>query len=574
MTTEQHMRHGIAPVHTIGELVADTLRAAGVRHAFTVPGESFLGVLEALGDAGIHVVAARHEGGAGFMAESYGQLTGQPAALLVTRAVGVANAAIAIHTAYADSTPMIVLAGQVPTSSSGREAFQEADLVRTFGALGKWAAEPRHPDEVGPAIRTAVHEACRGRPGPTLVALPEDLLDRAAPAHSAPRPARRPAATDPEQADVAAALSMLTGARRPVIVAGAGVLRAGATEELATFAEELAVPVISSWRRGDVMDNAHPLYLGMTGYWAAATVRQRLLAADALLVLGCRLNEPTTFGYQYPRPDQRWIHVDLEPGVERPAQTKPEAAVRADAGAFLRAANARLRQHPTRSAATRRAANSADRRAWLHAATVDDGQWSGPGPHPGRVIATLRRVLPDDAILTTDAGNFAGWAARGFHFRQPGTFLGPTSGAMGYALPAAVAAAVARPGRPVVALAGDGGLGMTLTELETAVRERVPIVVLCFDNRRYGTIRMWQDRRGRGQGVATDLGAVDFAAAARALGAAGTTVDSDDAFEPALRAALAADRPTLLHIALDRSWVSVDDHPAGHPADHPAGSSR
>ncbi len=190
------------------------------------------------------------------------------------------------------------------------------------------------------------------------------------------------------------------------------------------------------------------------------------------------------------------------------------------------------------------------------------------------MIATLRRVLPPDAILTTDAGNFAGWAARGFAFRRPGTFLGPTSGAMGYALPAAVAAAVARPGPPVVALAGDGGLGMTLTELETAVRARARIVVLCFDNRRYGTIRMWQDRRARGQGVATELGAVDFAAAARALGAAGTTVEHDDEFEPALRAALAADGPTLLHLRIDRGWVSVDDTPTDTPTDTPPGARR
>ncbi|HWM06468.1 MAG TPA: thiamine pyrophosphate-binding protein, partial [Actinophytocola sp.] len=315
MTTEQRMRHGTDPVRTTGEQVAETLRAAGIRHAFTVPGESFLGVLEALDDAGIQVVAARHEGGAGFMAEAYGQLTGQPAALLVTRAVGVANASIAIHTAYADSTPMIVLAGQVPTTTSGREAFQEADLVRTFGALGKWAAEPRQADEVAAAVRTAVYEACDGRPGPTLVTLPEDLLDQPA-AGPPPSDPRRRTAEEPDPGDVTAALALLTRARRPVIVAGAGVLRAGATAELTEFAEAVGVTVISSWRRGDVMDNEHPLYLGMTGYWAATTVKRRLLAADALLVLGCRLNEPTTFGYQYPRSDQRWIHVDLEPGVE------------------------------------------------------------------------------------------------------------------------------------------------------------------------------------------------------------------------------------------------------------------
>jgi acetolactate synthase-1/2/3 large subunit len=243
----------------------------------------------------------------------------------------------------------------------------------------------------------------------------------------------------------------------------------------------------------------------------------------------------------------------------------PEITVAADAKAFLRAANERLVGRAVLDAAlvaTRQARNATDRAAWEAASIVDAEPWDGPGVHPGRTVATLRRVLPDDAILTTDAGNFAGWAGRGFRFRRPGTFLGSTSGAMGYGLPAAITAALVHRDRAVVALVGDGGLGMTMAELETTVRIGVRVVVVAFDNERYGTIRMWQERRGTGIGVATELGPVDFAAIARACGARGVRVERDADFEPALRAALAADRSTVIQVTLDRRWISVDQPPA------------
>jgi acetolactate synthase-1/2/3 large subunit len=313
-----------------------------------------------------------------------------------------------------------------------------------------------------------------------------------------------------------------------------------------------------------VISNDHPLYLGMAGLGAAPTVRERLDAADAMLVIGSRLNEPTTYGYEMPRDGLRWAHVDLEPGRAEGVGT-PEIAVEADAKSFLRAANERLLGRSVLDAAlvaTRQANNAADRAAWEAASVVDAEPWDGPGVHPGRTVTTLRRVLPDDAILTTDAGNFAGWAARGFRFRRPGTFLGSTSGAMGYGFPAAITAALVHRDRAVVALVGDGGLGMTLAEIETTVRVGARVVVVVFDNERYGTIRMWQERRGTGIGIATELGPVDFAAIARACGARGVRVDRDADFEPALRAALAADRSTVIQVALDRRWLSIDDAPA------------
>lgn len=548
---------------SVGRYIADALRSAGVRYAFTVPGESFLGLLDAFEGAGIKVIATRHEGAASFMAEAHGQLTGRPAVCLGTRAVGGSNLAIGIHTARQNSTPFFAAVGQVQRSFLGREAFQEIDQVATLGGLAKWAAEPHDIAQVESTTTEAIRQALGGRPGPVLLALPEDLLDEPMP-EDARLDAGRPSLPRASDEEIRAVIEMLASACRPVILAGAGILRARTSTELLHFAELLQVPIIASWRRADVISNDHPLYLGMAGLGAPATVRERLDSADVLVVIGSRLNEATSYGYTIPRAGARWAHVDVLPA--RPGGLPAaELAVASDAKAFLRAANERLVGRAVLDAervASRQTSNAADRAAWEAASVVDAEPWDGPGVHPGRTVATLRRVLPDDAILTTDAGNFGGWAARGYRFRRPGTFLGTTSGAMGYGLPAAIAASLVHRDRAVVALVGDGGLGMTLAELETAVRVGARVVVVVFDNERYGTIRMWQEQRGTGIGVATELGPVDFAAIARACGARGVHVEKDAEFEAALRGALAADRPTVLQLSLDRRWVSVDQPPA------------
>jgi acetolactate synthase I/II/III large subunit len=548
---------------SVGRMIADSLRRAGVRWAFTVPGESFLGLLEGFEAAGINVVATRHEGAAAFMAEAHAQLTGRPAAALGTRAVGASNLAIGIHTAFADSSPMFVLVGQVARASRGREGFQEVDLVGSLGGLAKWAAEPADVEAAVAAVAEAVSQATSGRPGPVLLALAEDLLDEIVPAGAVTAPARatpqRP--TDDEVRDV---LQLLSRAERPVILAGAGVLRARTSNDLLRLAELLRVPVIASWRRGDVISNDHPLYLGMAGYGSPSEVRERLARADAMLVIGSRLGEITSFGWTIPAAETRWAHVDLAPQRPDPALRPADVTITADARLFLRAAVSRLEARGVLDAEhtdARAAANAEDRAAWEAATVVDEHPWSGPGVHPGRVVTTLRRVLPDDAIVTTDAGSFGTWAARGFRFRKPGTFLGSTSGAMGYGLPAAIAAGLVHRDRAIVALIGDGGMGMTLAEIETAVRNDLRTIIIVFDNERYGMIRSYQDRRQGGGTAATDLGPVDFAAVARALGARGVHVADDQAFEPALRQALVTDRPTLLHLALDRRWEGVDSRP-------------
>ncbi|MDL2335457.1 MAG: thiamine pyrophosphate-binding protein [Chloroflexota bacterium] len=543
---------------TVGRLIADALAAAGVRWAFTVPGESFLDVLDALPAAGIRVIATRHEGGASFMAEAVGQLTGQPAAVLGTRAVGAANMSIGIHTARSNSTPMVALVGQVARSHLGREAFQESDLVATFGGLAKWATQIDDPDTAAAQLGEGLALMHSGRPGPVLFALPEDVLGEAVPAGV--RVSVAPlAAPPPDDAAVEEVLALLAAAKRPVILAGGGVSAAGARAALVALSERLEVPVMAAWRRPTVFPNDHPHYLGMTGYGAPANVRARLDEADALLVIGSRLNEIATFDYRFPRPRQRWAHVDLAPRNTAVAGLRrANICVPADAGAFLLAALERSRTY--KSPKARVATLAADRAAYLAASSLpDDPAWAGPGVGPAHVTNVLQRVAPANTIFTTDAGNFGLWLARGFKFGAEHGFVGPTSGAMGYGLPSAIAASLVAPDRPVIALVGDGGLAMTMSELETAVRTGARPVVLAFDNRRYGTIAMHQRNVGLAE-TATGLGPMDFAAIARAMGAQGARVTRDSEFEPALRDALAANKAALLHLEIDPSWVTPDSH--------------
>jgi acetolactate synthase-1/2/3 large subunit len=548
---------------TGGRAVVEALESAGIDFAFAVPGESFLGLLDALHDSSIRLVATRHEGGAAFMAEAFGQLTGRPAACLATRAVGAANLAIGLHTAKQDSTPLVALVGQVPRAFRGREAFQEADLAGTFGALCKAAAELDDPAELGRRTSELLQTAVSGRPGPVLLALPEDVLDATVDREVAPgaegagdEATEQSDTGEPDPASVDAVLRDLRAARRPVVVAGAGVLREGAVERLVDFAEATRIPVLAAWRRPDVFPNDHPLYLGMTGLSAPPTVRERFAAADVVLALGTRLSEISTFGYELPAAGARLIQVDREPGFPGDRR-QPDLAIRGSVAAFLGAALERLGAEPFPPPAEREALDSTDRERYLGATEPPVRPPSSP-IDPAAVVRALGDLLATDAIVTTDAGNFAGWFARYLRFRPPGRYLGPTSGAMGYALPAAIAAALAEPARPVVALAGDGGFAMLLAELETAVRLGLRLVALVLDNRMYGTIRMHQEAEHPGRAVATDLGPIDFAAAAEAFGARGLRVERDADVPEALERALAGPGVTVVHLLIDRRYLSVD----------------
>jgi acetolactate synthase-1/2/3 large subunit len=541
---------------TIADLLARALADAGVRWAFTVPGESFLGLLDALPRAGVTVVATRHGGAAAFMAEAVGQLTGLPAACLGTRAVGAANLGIGIHTARQDSTPMVAVLGQVQRAIRGREALQEANLAATVGGLAKWAVELDDPERAGALVGEGLSVMLSGRPGPVFYSVPVDVFGERAGVQSVEVTPTQPSPPAPDV--VARIVALLANAERPAILAGGGVLRAGAVDALQQFSERLGVPVFCAWRRPTAFANDHPHYLGMTGYGAAPTVLPRLKSADALLVIGCRLNEPASFEYQIPARLTRWAHVDLEPRQPGHRLRVPTVSLAADANAFLHAALQVKFGVKADLLKARAAAITAEREAYLAASAPDEQApegWRGTGVNPGAVIATLQRVLAPQTIITSDAGNFGLWLARSFRFGRQNAFLGPTSGAMGYGLPAAIAAGLAAPDRPVVALCGDGGFAMTMNELETAVRTGTRPVVLVFDNRRFGTIAMHQQSEGRDT-VATQLGPFDFATVARAAGAQGGRVTRDVEFEPALRDALVAGRPAVLHLEVDPRWVS------------------
>jgi acetolactate synthase-1/2/3 large subunit len=561
------MTESQAATVTVGEALAETLARAGVKIAFTVPGESLLGLLEGLQAHRIRIVTTRHEGAASFMAEAVAQLTGRPTLVMAGRAPGAANLAIGLQAAYADSAPVVAIVGQVRREFRGREAFQELDVVRTFEPVVKWAAEAREPGEVTQLADRAVGTALRGRPGPALLAVPEDLLDMAVPLPQS-HPSHADHQPEPDPTLVRKVLRLLLAAERPLILAGAGVLRARSTDALVRFAETVQVPVVASWRRGDVFPNDNPLYLGMSGLGSPATVRERLASADALLVLGSRLGELTTYGYSIPAEGTRWAQVDMEPRGAG-LSNRAEMVMASDVAAFLRVAQRLLASAALDAAGfdARKARNVADREAWEAATDFGERSWDGPGVDPAAVVETLKSLLPAETIVTSDAGDFGTWAARGFRFHRPGTFLATTAGAMGFGLPAAIGAALARPGRLAVALAGDGGFGMTMAELETAVRERAHVVAIVFDNGRYGTIWRHQVKRGGAGGLATGLGAVDYAAIAQACGALGLTVRSDGEFEPALRQAMDAGRPALLHLELDPRWTTPDELPGAEPGE-------
>jgi acetolactate synthase-1/2/3 large subunit len=543
---------------TGGRAVVQALLAAGVNHAFCVPGESFLGLLDALYDTPrIRVVATRHEGGAAFMAEAMAKLTRRPTVCMGTRMVGAGNLAIGIHTAHQDSSPLLALVGQVATTERHREAFQETELAQVFAPIAKWAVEPPGADRLGELTLRAARLAVSGRPGPVVLALREDLLAQEVAPFSAP--AFEPPCPAPDPRRVTAALRLLRTARRPVMILGGGVLAAGASELYVKLAELEQIPATAAWRRPDVFPNDHPLYLGHGGLGAVPSLRQRLLEADAVLAVGTRLNEFTSQVYQVPAPDARLIHVDVAAevlGGHRVADVPIQADARLFADALLAAVA--LGPAPPDVLDERRTRNALDRASWEEQTTPRRGR-ARPGYLDQQAIAAeLRCRLPSHTIVTTDAGNFGGWPARYLRWQQPGTFLGPTSGAMGYGVPAAIAARLARPQQPVVALVGDGGLLMTGTEMETAVRERAPIVVLVYDNAQYGTIRMHQEREHPGRPIATTLGPVDFAAFARALGANGISVRDEQEFGPAVAEAVAqTERPSLLHLRVDPEQISV-----------------
>lgn len=529
------------------------LRDRGVRYAFGVPGESFLGLLDALHETPeIHLVSTRHEGGAAFMAEAVGKLTGQPAICMGTRGVGTANLAIGIHTAYQDSTPLIALVGQVETPIRHREALQEVELAPFLSQITKWAVEAPNGERLPELVSEAYRRAVTGRPGPVAIALRGDILDEMVSA-DLPAATAIPVAA-PSAALVEAVLAMLRDAERPLIVAGGGVLRSDATASLVSLAERIAVPVMTAFRRHDAFPNDHPLYAGSLSIGAPAEVIQRARDADVVLAMGTRLSETTTFGYSLPTPGARLIHVDISPEVT--GRTYPaELAIAADARTTIEMMLGASTGEPD---AHRAGHNTQTRSVYDKATTVPTTPAVQDLVDPAVVIGELQRQLPVEAVLTSDAGNFYGWLSRYFRFNQPGTFLGPTSGAMGYAVPAAVAAAIVRQNRvPCVAIAGDGGLMMTGNELAVAAQRGLNVTCIVFNNSMYGTIRLHQERAYPGRISGTDLWSPDFVKYAEVFGGLGIRVERNEDVADGVRQVLDHPGVSVLEVVMSPETIAV-----------------
>lgn len=535
---------------TGGQSLVEALRVQGVDTVFCVPGESYLEVLDALYDhqQEIRVVACRHESGAGFMAEAYGKLTGRPGICMVTRGPGATNASIAVHTAYQDSTPMILFVGQVGRDMCEREAFQEIDYRRMFGEFTKWVTQIDDASRIGEYVARAFSVAMSGRPGPVVIALPEDMLTDS----SFPKPTRPVdiAQAYPDPAAMERIGALLAQAKRPLmILGGSGWTQAG-WRDMAKFASRQNLPVACSFRRQDLFDNLHPNYVGDVGIGINPDLATMIRNADVLLAVGARLGEMATSGYtllDIPCPAQKLVHVLNDP-EEMGRVYQPEVRVQASLDAFAAEA-ARLP-----------AADSGAWRQWLAAARANYLKYIEPQPRdtrfdPAVAIRALREVLSPDAIITNGAGNYSAWAHRYHQFSHPRSQLAPTSGAMGYGVPAAIAAKICNPARQVVCLAGDGCFLMTGQELATAVRNRLAIVFIVFNNGMYGTIRMHQEKHYPGRVVGTDLSNPDFVTYARSFGIEGACIDDSSQFAPmlghALQVSACASNPFLIEVRCD-----------------------
>jgi len=546
---------------TGGQLVVDHLVANRIDAAFCVPGESYLAVLDALYDTPTRLITCRHEAGAANMAVAYGKLTGRPGVCLVTRGPGATQASVGVHTAAQDSAPLLLLVGQVGRGVRGRESFQELDVPAVFGPMAKWAAEADDPARLPELLARAFEVATSGRPGPVVLALPEDVL--AATARVADARPVRPVAPGVAPADLARLRELLGGARRPLLIAGGPGWTEVAAADLRAVAEASRLPVAVSWRSQDVLDNRSGSYVGDLGVSANPALAERVRAADLVVAVGPRLGEITTGGYRLlepPVPRQRLVHV--HPGLAELGRLyQPTLAVNAAVGPFLAAWRSVPPVRGDAWAAWTEAARS-NYQAWVRPWPADAPARPGAAPAgPGRVdlgqaLAALRQRLPDDAVVASGAGNYSVWVHRFFQFRRHGTQLAPKSGAMGFGLPAALAAKVVHPKRTVVAVAGDGDFVMCGHELATAVQHGLDVVVLVVDNGMYGTIRMHQERAYPGRVIATDLQNPDFAALAEAYGAAGETVADTGDFPAALDRALEAGRPAVLALKVDPESIA------------------
>ena len=542
------------PTRPGGRILVDALRRHGVDRLFCVPGESFLDVLDALYDTpAIAVIVAKHEGAAANMAEADGKLTGRPGICFVTRGPGATHGSVGVHTAYQDSTPMILFVGQVQRNARGREAFQEVEFRQLFAPIAKWVAEIESADRIPEYVLRAFQIATSGRPGPVVLSLPEDML--AEPSAAADTEAFRPVQAAPGDDDLALVRAELERASQPLLIAGGSCWSDEGCAALARFAEANALPVLASFRRQDLIDNNHACYAGHLSLGMPPFLQQRIKAADLIVALGTRLGDINTMTYTLlkpPRLAQRLVHVHAEPAeLNRVYQTDVAIAASPSATAVQLAGLEPIAAPPWT------AWTESARREYETFIKVPE---AGPkrGVDLAVVIRHLAAHLPANAIIANGAGNFTVWVHRFYSYRQPRTELAPTSGAMGYGFPAAIAAGLRHPDRLTVCVAGDGDFLMYPQELATAAQYGARVIVLVVNNGMYGTIRMHQERRFPGRVSGTELATPDFVALAKSFGAHAERVETTEAFASAFDRACAAGRAAVLELVTDRNQITPE----------------
>ena len=531
-----------------GALIVDALEAHGVKQLFCVPGESYLEVLDALHDSTIVTTSARQEGGAAMMAEAWGKLHGTPGICFVTRGPGATNASAGIHVAQQDSTPMILFIGQINSQLRHREAFQEVDYGQYLGSMAKWVAEIDSPDRIIEMVSRAWSVATSGRPGPVVLVLPEDTLSGTA--ISTKIKPFEVLETYPSSADLQHLANLLEQANKPIIIMGGSRWDADSVAHIEAFVERFKVPVACSFRRQMLFNHNHPNYAGDVGLGINPDLKLAISDADLIILMGGRFSEVPSQNYQLlgvHDTQQQLIHIHAS-AEELGRVYRADLAIHASPKALAKGLS---QLNPTQKTTPERF----DHLARCH---KNYQNWSSlpTEAHPGEVqmpaiMAHLATSLPKNAIITNGAGNYATWIHRFWKFSEYGTQLAPTSGSMGYGLPAAVAAKMAFPNKTVIAFAGDGCFQMTMQEFGTAVQAKAAVVVLVIDNGMYGTIRMHQELHFPDRISVTNLVNPDFCALAKAYGAYAFQVTNSDQFPQALSAAIAAKKPALIHIKLD-----------------------
>jgi acetolactate synthase-1/2/3 large subunit len=543
MRAKDNMRSG-------GEVLVDQLLVNGVRHVFCVPGESYLAALDAFHDRDVAVTVCRQEGGAVMMAEAHGKLTGRPGIAFVTRGPGATNGSPGLHIAMQDSTPLIMFVGQVAREMREREAFQELDYRAVFGTMVKWATEIDDPVRIPEIVSRAFHVAMNGRPGPVVIALPEDMLmERVSVADAL---AAQSIETWPGLTDMSQLQKLLWAAQKPIMILGGSRWSEAACAATVRFAERFDLPVITSFRRLHLFPAVHPCYAGDLGTGVNPKLPARVKGCDLVLLVGGRMGEMPSQGYalfDIPNPKTKLVHVHADPD-ELGRVYRPDLAINAAPTAFAAALEGLQPPSEIRWRAETKSAHD-DYLAWTEQPT------KVPGPvNFGEIMVWLRGHLTPESIFTNGAGNFSTWMHRFYRFSKFATMLGPTSGSMGYGLPAAVGAKRLYPDRTVVCIAGDGDFLMNGQEFATAVQYDLPIIVLIMDNGMYGTIRAHQEREFPSRIIGTELRNPDFAAYATAFGGFGLKVDRTEDFPAAFKAAQASGRPAILHMKVDPQGIS------------------